>query len=54
MGGFEDIDSNSLDELLDIDRYDDIVEQSFVRPSENPAVFIRDGYDADFEFEERL
>ncbi|OSP07581.1 hypothetical protein B9H04_07895 [Halorubrum ezzemoulense DSM 17463] len=54
MGGFEDIASKRLDEILDIGRYEDVVEQSFVRPSENPAVFIRDGYDADFEFEERL
>jgi uncharacterized protein len=51
MGGFESIGSNSLDELLDMSRYEDIVDQSFVRPSVTPAVFVRDGYDDAFEFE---
>jgi len=54
MGGFEAGTPSDLADLVDIDRYEEIVEQTFVRPSPDPMVYVRDGYEPNFEFQEML
>jgi len=54
MGGFEASTPSNIADLVDIDRYEEIVEQTFVRPSPDPVVYVRDGYEPNFEFQEML
>lgn len=54
MGGFESSAPTDLADLVDIDRYEEIVAETFVQPASDPMVYVRDEYNPDFEFEETL
>ncbi|MFC7020422.1 MULTISPECIES: AAA domain-containing protein [Haloarcula] len=54
MGGFGHSEAIDLGDVIDIGRYEEIIAETFVRPTDDPDVFVRDGYDSEFEFEEIL
>lgn len=54
MGGFNERPAQELTAIVDMERYEEIVSQTFVHPTDDPEVYVRAGYDTDFEFDEIL